>query len=214
MSTEFLNSMDVHVPVGKRTLKGDLVIPENSDKIVLFSHGSGSGRFSSRNRYVAESLQRVGISTFLFDLLTQEESEVLSNRFDIELLTDRLSTVLDYLLEHPKTKKFRYGVFGASTGAASALNLSAKYPEIVKSLVSRGGRVDLSTQILKVKAATLLIVGELDNDVLKWNEDVYNMLTCEKSLKVIKGAGHLFEEEGKLIEVTDLAVDWFKKTLI
>lgn len=213
MSPETIDTLHLKIPLGQVTLEGDLNIPGTSGRLVIFSHGSGSGRFSSRNRFVSNYLNNHHIATFLFDLLTEEESEIIENRFDIALLSGRLAGVFEFLTRHPQTASMKCGVFGASTGAASAMNLAVKYPELVKSVVSRGGRVDLCLHPDEIKAPTLLIVGGLDTELIKWNKTVYDLLTCKKSMQVVEGAGHLFEEEGKLKEVARLAADWFEITL-
>lgn len=204
----------IKIPIGKIELEGELIIPSESQSLVIFSHGSGSSRFSSRNNFVARELQNQNISTFLFDLLTEEEDRIYANRFNIELLTERLVLVTKYMASLPLCSGFKIGYFGASTGAASALRAAAKLPEIVNAIVSRGGRPDLAIDIApKIKAPTLLIVGELDYDVLELNKKVYNVLTCDKKLDVIPGATHLFEEPGTLNKASDKATDWFNMHL-
>lgn len=204
---------EVSFQVNKISLKGELALPEKANAIVVFSHGSGSSRFSNRNRRVAEYLNTKNLGTLLFDLLTEEEDKTYSNRFDIELLSKRLAGAAEWLEKFPAAKECRIGFFGASTGAASALQAAAGLPQI-GAIVSRGGRPDLAMDHLaKVKAPTLLIVGSLDHDVLEMNRDAYNQLTCEKKLEVVEGATHLFEEPGKMEIVSELAGNWFEKYL-
>lgn len=196
-------------------LKGNLTIPYDPVAFVIFSHGSGSSRFSTRNRYVAEVLNNNNIATLLTDLLTKEEDYIYQNRFDIELLTDRLVEVTNYCIQISDLKNLGVGYFGASTGAASALKAATKLPSTIKAVVSRGGRPDLAMNILsKIKAPTLLIVGSLDTEVIALNQTAYSKLNCEKNLKIVKGAGHLFEEPNKLDEISHLATDWFHKHLV
>ncbi|MGZ3920848.1 MAG: dienelactone hydrolase family protein [Bacteroidia bacterium] len=196
-------------------LRGNLNVPSDPAAFVIFSHGSGSSRFSTRNRQVAETLNSHNIATLLTDLLTEEEDRIYENRFNINLLTDRLVAVTDYSSKLSDMKNLNVGYFGASTGAASALKASARIPELIQAVVSRGGRPDLAADSLsKVKAPTLLIVGGLDTDVITLNKEAYSKLNCEKDLRIVKGATHLFEEPNKLNEVADLAVDWFNKHLV
>lgn len=206
---------DILISTGKVELEGELIIPSNSKSLVIFSHGSGSSRFSSRNNFVANELHKQNISTFLFDLLTKEEDEIYSNRFNIDLLTERLIIATKYIASLPQCSDFNIGYFGASTGAASALKAAAKLPKIINAVVSRGGRPDLVIDIAPdVEAPTLLIVGELDYDVLELNKKVYKTLTCEKQLDIIPGATHLFEEPGTLNQASKQATDWFKMHLL
>lgn len=200
----------IAIPIGKIELKGELIIPSNSKALVIFSHGSGSSRFSQRNNFVAKELQKQNIGTFLFDLLTKEEDELYANRFNIELLTERLIQATKYISVLPQCSELNIGYFGASTGAASALRASVSLPGVVNAIVSRGGRPDLAMDIVaKVKAPTLLIVGERDYDVLELNKDVYKVLTCEKKLEIMPSATHLFEEPGTLEQVAVFASNWF-----
>lgn len=206
---------ELEIPVGgKVTIRGDLTVPPDSHSLVIFSHGSGSSRFSVRNRFVAEFLQQRNIATLLIDLLTEEEDQDYGNRFDIELLSKRLMEVTSFMLEEPSTITFPIGYFGASTGAASALRAAAHIPEIISAVVSRGGRPDLASGYLgKVKAPTLLIVGSLDGDVIILNRKAYALLPHEKKLEIVEGASHLFEEPGKLNIVAEMAADWFTEYL-
>jgi dienelactone hydrolase len=206
----------VRVPSGKATVEGDLLVPQGANGIVLFAHGSGSGRFSPRNQYVAKVLNEAGMATLLIDLLTKEEEEIDSHtgqfRFDIDLLAKRLLDATKWLKKDRATKNLASGYFGASTGAAAALMAAAKLPQDVKVVVSRGGRPDLAADYLpKVRAPVLLIVGGNDPVVIDLNKEAMKHLAAEKRLEIIPGASHLFEEPGKLEEVARLAADWFSK---
>jgi len=204
---------EVNIPVGKVTVHGELIIPEKAKAIVIFSHGSGSSRFSKRNQQVAKYLQGKKLGTLLFDLLSEEEDQFYHNRFDIDLLTKRLAGATEWLERLPAAKDCRIGYFGASTGAASALKAAAFLPHI-GAVVSRGGRPDLAMNNLpNVEAPTLLIVGSLDDDVLQLNKEAYEKLECEKKLEVVEGATHLFEEPGTMEIVSQLAGNWFEKYL-
>ena len=213
-----MEEREVRVPAGAVTLEGNLGIPEDVQGIVLFAHGSGSGRHSPRNRYVAEALREAGLATLLIDLLTpkEEEADLRTRhlRFDIGLLADRLSGVTDWLTHNPDTQNLRVGYFGASTGAGAALVAAAERPEEVGAVVSRGGRPDLAEDTLEeVQAPTLLIVGGNDEPVLGMNREAMERLSSEKRLEVVDGATHLFEEPGALKEVSRLAADWFTSHL-
>ena len=202
---------EVAIPVGPVKLGGFLVVPEDAKAVIAFAHGSGSSRFSPRNTYVARVLQKSGFATLLFDLLTKEEDLVYENRFNIDLLAQRLAGATAWLRSQPEVEGKPIGYFGASTGAAAALRAAAEDPEIY-AVVSRGGRPDLVLPYLpKVRAPTLLIVGGLDWVVLTLNEKAMEYLRCEKKLVVVPGASHLFEEPGKLDEVARLATEWFLK---
>jgi dienelactone hydrolase len=185
---------------------------------VLFAHGSGSGRNSPRNRYVARALREAGLGTLLTDLLTPDEEAVDLRtghlRFDIGLLSERLAGATDWLTENPATRGLRIGYFGASTGAGAALVAAAERPEVVGAVVSRGGRPDLAGEALPlVEAPTLLIIGGNDGPVIRMNEEAMERMSAEKELKVVPGAGHLFEEPGALEEVARLAAGWFARHL-
>jgi putative phosphoribosyl transferase len=209
-----MKKLEIDIPLTSVILKGDLVIPENALGIVIFSHGSGSSRFSSRNRMVAELIQEHHIATFLFDLLTEKEDQIYENRFNIDLLTSRLIETTEWLMEDKNTKGLPIGFFGASTGAASALRAAAYFGETVKAVVSRGGRPDMAiAELPMVTAPTLLIVGGLDVPVIGMNKMAFDELEAVKEMKIIPGATHLFEEPGKLLEVADLAIGWYKKYL-
>jgi Raf kinase inhibitor-like YbhB/YbcL family protein len=199
---------------GRGTIHGDLVVPENARGIVLFAHGSGSSRHSPRNRNVARQLQRRGLATVLVDLLTgdeeREDARTGHLRFDIGLLADRLRHLTGWLVQEPSTARLPLGYFGASTGAAAALDAAAQMREHVAAIVSRGGRPDLATRpLVDVTAPTLLIVGGRDDVVLELNEQVLGALRCARDLRVVDGATHLFEEPGALDQVSRLAGDWF-----
>lgn len=209
-----MEKLDLDIPLSGVTLKGDLILPENATGIVLFSHGSGSSRLSPRNRMVAELIQQQNIGTFLFDLLTDEEDEMYENRFNIDLLSDRLIETTQWIMEQDSTSKLPIGYFGASTGAASALRAAAHFKEKIKAVVSRGGRPDLAiTELPQVTAPTLLIVGNLDTPVITMNKMALEKLKSIKELDIVSGATHLFEEPGKLQEVAGLAINWYKKYL-
>lgn len=209
---------EVRVATGSVTLHGNLTVPHGAGGIVLFAHGSGSGRHSPRNRFVAGVLHEAGLATLLFDLLTEEEEQVDLRtrhlRFDIDLLAGRLLGAADWVRGQPELHALRMGYFGASTGAAAALVAAARNPEPVGGIVSRGGRPDLAGPALdQVRAPTLLIVGGRDYPVIPLNEDALARLRGEKHLEIIPGAGHLFEEPGTLEEVARLARDWYLRYL-
>ena len=199
-------------------LNADLVVPVDARGIVLFAHGSGSSRHSHRNQFVARALQESSFGTLLMDLLTTEE-EHLDNqtralRFDIDLLANRLTDIVKWAAEQPSLKHLPIGLFGASTGAAAALVTAARRPDLVRSVVSRGGRPDLAGTALKlVKAPTMLIVGGYDDAVLVLNEQAKREMSGEVTLKVVPRATHLFEEPGALAQVADYAATWFWGTL-
>jgi dienelactone hydrolase len=204
----------VSIPIDSITLEGALSVPAQAEGIVLFAHGSGSSRHSPRNKFVARVLQSVKVGTLLIDLLTKEEDETYRTRFDIELLTHRLAIATTWLMNHPQAKDLRIGYFGASTGAAAALNAAATLGQAIGAVVSRGGRPDLAQPSLaKVQAPTLLIVGGDDLHVIELNRQAYDQLKSEKELAIIPGATHLFEEPGALEEVARLAAQWFKRYL-
>jgi putative phosphoribosyl transferase len=202
----------VYIPDGTATLEGDLMVPGDASALVLFAHGSGSSRHSPRNRFVAEVLRSAGLGTLLIDLLTEGEDVNREARFDIDLLTRRLEAATQWLHKQPKTKSLAVGYFGASTGAAAALQAAAALTADIKAVVSRGGRPDLAWEVLDhVRAPTLLIVGGLDDIVIELNQKAYKNLTAEKQLVIVPGATHLFEEPGALEEVARLASDWFQR---
>ncbi|WP_298439822.1 dienelactone hydrolase family protein [Geobacter sp.] len=200
----------VRIEIGAITLEGVLGLPEQAKGVVIFAHGSGSSRLSPRNTYVARVLQQAGIGTLLFDLLTSEEDRVYAQRFDIDLLAQRLVGATRWLTARPELKGAALGYFGASTGAAAALQGAALLGAAIRAVVSRGGRPDLAMPHLeKVRAPTLLIVGARDLQVLDLNRQAFARLTAEKQLAVVPGATHLFEEPGTLEQVASLAKDWF-----
>ncbi len=204
----------VSIPTDDVELEGTLAIPEGAPGIVVFAHGSGSSRKSPRNNFVAGVIREQGLGTLLFDLLTEEEDQVRESRFDISLLTDRLLAVTEWLRTREETAELHVGYFGSSTGAAAALRAAARGGDDVDAVVSRGGRVDMAEDRLgEVQAPTLFIVGGDDTQVLELNRDAYDRLSCEKELHVVSGAGHLFEREGELEEVADVAAEWFSETL-
>jgi putative phosphoribosyl transferase len=205
----------VSIPSGRVALEGLLEVPSNASGIVVFSHGSGSGRHSPRNRYVAQRLRSAGLGTLLLDLLTAEEDRDYEVRFDIDLLTQRLGDAVRFVRIQPATRALPVGLFGASTGAASALRVAAALSADIRAVVSRGGRPDLTGDELlpRVQAATLLIVGGRDHGVIELNEAVHALLRCEKEIVIVPGATHLFEEPGTLDEVARLANDWFVRYL-
>lgn len=209
---------EVRVEAGPTTVGGTLDVPGGARGVVLFAHGTGSSRFSPRNRLVAGVLQEAGLATLLIDLLTEEEERVdlrtAHLRFDIELLAERLVGATRWLRGRPETSSHPLGYFGASTGAAAALVAAADLPEEARAVVSRGGRPDLAEDALvRVRAPTLLIVGSLDHAVVGMNREALDRLTCEKRLEIVEGASHLFEEPGALEQVARLARDWFVQHL-
>jgi putative phosphoribosyl transferase len=212
------NTMDaereVHVEIPGARLIGDLDVPRGAIGVVLFAHGSGSSRKSSRNRAVARSLEEAGLATLLLDLLTrpeeQREEAGAMLRFDVVLLAERLGAAIDWLGREPSTRNLPIGLFGASTGAAAALIAAAQRPDRVRAVVSRGGRPDLAQDALeRVQSPTLLIVGGADEEVLGLNRTALERMSCEKHLVVVRGATHLFQEPGALQEVARLARGWF-----
>ena len=204
----------VHIPVNRVKLEGSLIIPSKARGVVLFAHGSGSSRHSPRNNFVAQTLQSAGIGTLLMDLLTRQEDAVYETRFDIDLLTWRLERVTQWLMAQPQIRSLDIGYFGASTGAAAALNAAAILGTSIGAVVSRGGRPDLAMSALpQVQSPTLLIVGGLDDVVIELNRQAYEQLKAKKQLAVVPGATHLFEEPGALQEVARLAARWFTQHL-
>jgi len=208
----------VRIPAPAATLDGDLTIPEGARAVVLFAHGSGSGRHSPRNRLVARVLQDAGLATLLMDLLTRQEEAAAAItgrlRFDIPLLAGRLVAATDWILARADMGRFRIGYFGASTGAAAALQAATERPGVVSAIVSRGGRPDLAGPVLaQVRAPTLLIVGQRDQPVIAMNQDAFDRLGGEKELIVVPGATHLFEEPGALEIVAQAARRWFESYL-
>ena len=213
-----MKNQEIAIAINNENIKGDLTLMPGSTSLVIFAHGSGSSRFSKRNQQVADILNKATISTFLFDLLTEQEDEVdqitRHFRFDIQLLAERLILVTEWLKNNSATTSLSLGYFGASTGAAAALVAAAHVPDSISAVVSRGGRPDLAGDFLhKVTCPTLLIVGQLDYEVITLNEDAYAQLSCTKELVIIPHATHLFEEEGTLEEAANSALAWFNKYL-
>jgi putative phosphoribosyl transferase len=209
-----MDTAQVEVPAGQQQLKGNLQVPAKAGGMVVFAHGSGSGRFSPRNQFVAEVLQKADLASLLIDLLAEEEEDDREKVFDIELLAERLQSAADWLQQEPQTRDLRLGYFGASTGAGAALVAAVRQPKTIGAVVSRGGRPDLAESFLPaVQAPTLLIVGGNDEIVLDLNKQAFDLLRCAKELVVIPGATHLFPEPGALEEVARLAKDWFQQYL-
>jgi pimeloyl-ACP methyl ester carboxylesterase len=207
---------EIRIPAGGVTLTGDLEFPEGARAIVVFAHGSGSSRLSSRNRFVAALLRRSGgFATLLFDLLTPGEDETYANRFDIDVLADRLQAATAHLRGLPGLTGMPVGFFGASTGAAAAIVAATRMPDVVRTVVSRGGRPDLAGEALRrLTVPVLLIVGGLDHQVIELNEQALDMIPAsDKGLEIVPGATHLFEEEGTLAQAAELALEWFERTL-
>ena len=212
-----MNSHDgslVTIPVDDVALEGMLEVPPDAPGVVVFAHGSGSSRKSPRNNYVADVIRDHGLGTLLFDLLTEAEDRDRENRFDIALLTERLVGATEWLQEREETQDATVGYFGSSTGAAAALRAAAHLHDDVEAVVSRGGRVDLASEVLEdVRAQTLFVVGGADTQVLALNREAATRLTCEHDVHVVEGAGHLFEGPGELEEVADVAATWFAETM-
>jgi putative phosphoribosyl transferase len=209
---------EIHLALPGADLEGTLAIPEDTVGIVLFAHGSGSSRHSPRNRYVAEILQRAGLATLLMDLLTKDEDAVdqytRQYRFDIGLLSTRLVGAIDWLLQQPETRQLPIALFGASTGAAAALQAAAARPDVVRAVVSRGGRPDLAGDDLgRVVAPTLLIVGAVDAQVIPLNAGALAQMHGPREMVLVPGASHLFEEPGTLAAASSLARGWFLQHL-
>ena len=204
----------IRIGIDSVVLEGVLVIPPKAVGIAVFAHGSGSSRHSPRNKSVAELLQREGIGTLLFDLLTPEEEANYETRFNIDLLTERLKAATLWLRKQPQVANLPFGYFGSSTGAAAALNVAAVLRMEIYAVVLRGGRPDLAWGVLtQVSSPVLLIVGSYDEMVIGLNKKALERIQAEKKLEIIPGATHLFEEEGALEEVARLAADWFKQHL-
>jgi dienelactone hydrolase len=204
----------VTVTVDDVALEGELIVPDGATGLVLFAHGSGSSRHSPRNNFVAERVRARGVGTLLFDLLTEAEDRTYETRFDISLLTDRLIGATRWVRSREDTASLKIGYFGSSTGSAAALRAAARPETDVTAVVSRGGRVDMAQDVLdRVSTATLFIVGGNDHPVLEWNREAYELLAGEKSIEVVEGASHLFEEPGALETVADYAGEWFAEKL-
>ena len=203
---------EISINLRDLTLKGNLRLAKTDKGLIVFSHGSGSSRLSSRNNYVADLLLENGYSSLLFDLLSPKEDLVYQNRFNIQLLTERLVKVTNWVEKNEHTKHFLLGYFGASTGAASALRAAAELGEKIKGVVSRGGRPDLAMEVLnRVKSPTLLLVGGKDGVVIDLNKKAQSEMNAICELHIIEGASHLFEEPGKLEIVAQHTNDWFDK---
>jgi dienelactone hydrolase len=201
---------EIVIPFENIQLRGNLVIPQDAKSIVIFSHGSGNSRNSPRNNYVANLLNNANIATLLVDLLSKEEDQNYDNRFNIDLLTTRLIAVTQFVCKQAEFSNFSVGYLGTSTGAAAALSAAAVMPDYVDAIVLRSGRPDLATKILSIiNVPTLLIVGGLDKPIMEKNKKAFSLMKCKKKLIVEPGASHLFEEEGKLDEVTNYALRWF-----
>jgi putative phosphoribosyl transferase len=220
MGKTYIETMrEVDIPVGGPVrVGGTLSVPENAAGLILFAHGSGSSRFSPRNRYVAGMLQETGLGTLLIDLLTGEEERIdmvtAEMRFDIGLLAERVMAAARWVLDDEATRDLHIGCFGSSTGAAAALVAAAEMGDAIKAVVSRGGRPDLAMDCLpRVKAPTLLIVGENDQQVIAMNRSAYELLRVEKQLLIVPEATHLFEESGALERVASETARWFHRYL-
>lgn len=217
-ATATLEEGHVRIQADGVSLDGTLLVPESAKGVIVFAHGSGSSRFSSRNRYVADVLRDGGFGTLLLDLLTGAEEAIdahtAEHRFDIEMLAMRLVGTMDWLAEQPDAGHLSIGLFGASTGGGAALVAAAEVPDRVRAVVSRGGRPDLAGDALPlVKAPTLLIVGGRDEPVIEMNRDAAARMKCEREIQIVPGATHLFEERGTLEEVAKLATAWFSRHL-
>lgn len=210
--TENAKRTDVNeIRIGTRRLEGLLTRPRNPTGIVVFVHGSGSSRFSPRNRFVADELSKAGFATLLFDLLAEEEARDRANIFDIPLLATRVGEALAAVRQDVSTRDLRIGLFGASTGAAAALVAAALHPSDVAAIVSRGGRPDLAGgHLSNVRSPTMLIVGSSDVEVIRLNRAAMEQMSCVKGLRIIPGASHLFEEVGTLEQVVEEAQFWFR----
>lgn len=209
-----IHHAEIEIPLQNFHLKGILTIPPKAKGIVVFAHGSGSGRLSSRNQFVAQELQKGEIATLLIDLLTEEEDLIDQRtsefRFNIPLLAERLSKTADWLKNNQNTQKLKIGLYGASTGAAAALISAAAHAHLIYAVVSRGGRTDLAEAVVEnVLAPTLFIVGSHDPIILELNQKTFAKLRCEKQIEIIPMAGHLFEEPGTLEQVAELSKRWF-----
>ncbi|HUR45008.1 MAG TPA: dienelactone hydrolase family protein [Candidatus Saccharimonadales bacterium] len=209
---------EIEISTAGVALHGELSVPEGASGLVLFAHGSGSSRHSPRNQYVAQSLRDAGVGTLLFDLLTPEEEEAeqftAHLRFNIKLLADRLIHATHWVAAHEELKQLRIGYFGSSTGGGAALVAAGEEGDSIGAVVSRGGRPDLAGESLRhVVSPTLLIVGELDEPVIRLNEEAFDWLACEKELVIVPGATHLFEEPGALDHVARLTARWFQTYL-
>ena len=204
-----MNKSEIKLDLTDVSVAANLSLADDPVAMVIFAHGSGSSHLSPRNNFVADVLNQSHISTLLADLLTPEEDKIYENRFNIDLLTDRLIRLTEKTLEQFTFDDLPLGFFGASTGAASALDAAAFLGDTIKAVVSRGGRPDLAKNLKQVKAPTLLIVGSLDTDVIDLNKKAYDQLECDRKIEIVDGASHLFEEPGTLNEAANLAAAWF-----
>jgi len=209
LKTKDMNKSEIKLDLGDVSVAANLAQPKDPVAMVIFAHGSGSSHLSPRNNFVADVLNQNRITTLLADLLTPEEDKIYENRFNIDLLTDRLIRLTEKALEQFAFDDLPIGFFGASTGAASALDAAAFLGDTIKAVVSRGGRPDLAKNLKAVKAPTLLIIGSLDTDVINLNKKAYDQLKCDRKIEIVNGASHLFEEPGTLNEVANLASSWF-----
>jgi len=209
-----MTTQQLIIPVRGTKLEGEMEIPEKAAGLILFAHGSGSSRHSPRNQFVARVLREAGLGTVLFDLLSPEEEQVDLQtrrlRFDIPFLADRLARATQSVMDHTSLPDCSVGYFGSSTGAAAALVAAASLGNVISAVVSRGGRPDLAGDTLeRVQAATLLVVGGADRPVIELNREAYERLQCERALRIVPGATHLFEEPGTLEIVAQMAAEWF-----
>ena len=212
---KYESKISVNIPLADISLNAFLYLPQRPVAIVIFSHGTGSSRLSSRNNYVAEILYRNNMAAILADLLLPKEAAAIQNRFNISLLTERLKGITKWAVQYPNLKNLPISYFGASTGAASAINAAADLGDQIKAVVSRGGRPDLATEnaLQSIKCPTLLIIGSLDREVIKLNRKAFQKMKCTKHIEIVHGASHLLQEPGKLYDVSQLAEDWFEKYL-
>jgi putative phosphoribosyl transferase len=209
-----METKEISIPVNDLRLKASLNVPSDPTSLIIFSLGSANGRFIPRNLQVAQQLNQSGAATLLIDLLAPVEDKEMINRFNVDLLADRLVIATAYIMELKELRELPVGFFGASTGAASALQASARLGKKVRTVVTRGGRPDLVKKPERIRVPVLMIVGSLDKEVLALNRATGVKLTCENQLQVVEGASHLFEETGKLEIVADLAKGWFKEHLL
>lgn len=207
--------LEISIEDEEVSLKALLTMPSEPKGLVIFAHGSGSGRHSPRNQFVSNVLNQSGFVTILADLLMEEESGDRNKVFDIDLLADRLSLITNWVARHPRLGQLSVGYFGASTGAAAAIQAAAENKGRIQAVVSRGGRPDLAMEFLdELEASTLLIVGSLDEQVIELNRFAYEQMDCEKEMDIVQGASHLFEEPGTLEQVAALAARWFETHLL
>lgn len=200
----------MHIPIDKLELNGELVIPQGSNSLVIITNGTSTSRFSIRNNTMVKVLQNSGISTFLIDLLTKEEEELTNQHTNLDLLTERLIYITYHLYLFNECADFKIGLLGSNFGAAVTLSAASAMPDIINAIVLKGGRPELAVNSFnKVKAPTLLIVGENDEDTLEINKKIYELLKCEKAFDIIPNASHLFKEHGTLHQVASHAADWY-----